>query len=110
MGVLDPLRPSWRATVHAIQSSRPRRRSDAASSILSRVNAERSPRLCAARRAALTTPSRFREQNVLLFIGVQNIDESPEFCRRCPGIDETTASRFDDQLGIFPLIGLDWRF
>jgi hypothetical protein len=75
---------------------------------LSRVNAERSPdyvRLDV--RADYTF--RIREQNVLLFIGIQNLTNRQNFA----GVSwdrRNNRARFDDQLGIFPLIGLDWRF
>jgi hypothetical protein len=52
---------------------------------------------------------RFREQNVLLFVGVQNLTNRQNFA----GVSwdrRNNRARFDDQLGIFPLIGLDWRF
>lgn len=75
---------------------------------LSRVNGERAPDY-----ARLDIRAdynfRFREQNVLLFLGVQNITNRQNFA----GLSwdrRNNRARFDDQLGIFPLIGLDWRF
>lgn len=75
---------------------------------LTRVNAERSPDYSRFDIRADYT-FRIREQNVLLFIGVQNLANRQNFA----GVSwdrRNNRARFDDQLGIFPLIGLDWRF
>ena len=75
---------------------------------LTRVNAERSPDYVRLDVRA-DYNFRFREQNVLLFLGVQNVTNRQNFA----GLSwdrRNNRSRFDDQLGLFPLIGLDWRF
>ena len=75
---------------------------------LTRVNAERAPDyLRLDLRADYTF--KFREQNILLFLGVQNALNRQNFA----GLSwdrRNNRARFDDQLGIFPLVGLDWRF
>ena len=75
---------------------------------LTRVNAERA---MAYQRLDLRADYtfRFREQNVLLFIGIQNVLNRQNFAR-ISWDRRNNRSRFDDQLGLFPLIGLDWRF
>ena len=75
---------------------------------LSRVNGERAPDYI---RLDVRADYNFkvRDQNVLLFIGVQNIANR----QNVAGLSwdrRNNRSRFDDQLGLFPLIGLDWRF
>jgi outer membrane receptor protein involved in Fe transport len=51
----------------------------------------------------------FRDKPVLLFIGAQNVTNR----RNIGGIGwnrDKNISQFGEQLGLFPLIGLDWRF
>ncbi len=75
---------------------------------LSRVNAERAPGYFRLDLRADRT-WRIGGRDVLLFAGVQNATNRRNFSgyrwnRR------TGQTTFDDQLGIFPLVGLDWKF
>ncbi|MFN3325994.1 MAG: TonB-dependent receptor domain-containing protein [Bryobacteraceae bacterium] len=75
---------------------------------LARVNAERLP---AYSRLDLRVDRTFvlREKPVLVFAGVQNAFNR----RNVAGIDwnrRTGGHEYAEQLGLFPLIGLDWRF
>lgn len=75
---------------------------------LNRVNAERLPSyLRIDMRADLTFT--VRGNSLLVFAGIQNVTNR----RNIGGIGwnrNTNQQEFGEQLGAFPLIGLDWRF
>jgi hypothetical protein len=111
------LSPKWEFSTRYVHlGGRPYTPFDQAASVaqrrgifdLRRVNGERAPDYVRLDVRA-DYNFRFRDQNVLIFLGVQNLTNRQNFAglawdRR------NNRSRFNDQLGLFPLIGLDWKF
>jgi len=75
---------------------------------LTRINEERAPDYFRADVRADRT-FRVRGKPLLVFLGIQNVTNRKNFAQ--PGwrrLQERAS--FNEQLGLFPLVGLDWRF
>lgn len=75
---------------------------------LARINAERAPDYFRLDIRADRTFT-FRGKPLLVFAGVQNATNRENFSQAIWSRQEA-KSKFNDQLGLFPLIGMDWRF
>jgi hypothetical protein len=107
MGAIGPGGVSQRTAVHALS---PGRVGHPARGIfdLTRVNGERLPDYFRLDLRADRTFT-FRDKPLLVFIGFQNVTNRKNiggytWNRRANSPEQ------NDQLGVFPLIGMDWRF